>query len=310
MTDLGRYIIEEWAEEYRDGVINRREFLRRIRIFAGGAALGVGVLATLGIAASLDEVAEAATMPPHGPARSPVDMVPPDDPSLNARMVSFPQGGIAVQAYLARPKTPARVPGVLVVHENRGLVDNTKDIARRLAKVGYTALAPDLASPGGGTANFSDSAQVTALLGQTPPEQLVAMLNAGVRYLQGAQGVLSSRVGVIGFCFGGGLTWRLLTQNADLRAGIPFYGPNPPLEDVPRIKAAVLALYGELDQRIDAGIPAMRQALEQAGVVHEIVIYPGANHAFFNDTGPNYNAAAAADAWARAQRWFQRYLGA
>ncbi len=122
--------------------------------------------------------------------------------------------------------------------------------------------------------------------------------------------VRSERMGTVGFCFGGGMVWRLITQNPDLRAAVPFYGPNPPLDDVPKIRAAVLAIYGALDQRIDAGIPAIREALEKAGVVHEIVVYPDADHAFFNDTGSRYTETAAKDAWTRALTWFDRHLRA
>ncbi len=313
MTDLGRYIVEEWTEEYLAGRLGRRELLRRVGLLAGGAAAGTGVLRGLGIAASAEEVA-AASLPPGGgdppaPLRAFAPVVPPDDPRIDARAVTFPLGATPVLGYLAQPRGAATAPGVIVVHENRGLLDHHKDVARRLARAGYAALAPDLASPGGGTGRFQDPAEVTALLGRTPPEQLVAMAGAGVPYLRGLPAVGGQRVGAIGFCFGGGVAWRLATRVADLSAVAPFYGPNPPLEDVPRIRAAILAVYGGLDQRIDAGIPAIRQALEQAGIVHDIVVYPGAGHAFFNDTGPAYNAQAAQDAWARVLGWFRRYLG-
>jgi carboxymethylenebutenolidase len=310
VTDLGRYILEEWEEEYRHGRVSRREFLRRIAVYAGSAALGVPVLAGLGYDVSGDEVALAATSAPPLPSPAAAPLVPPDDPDLEAAMVSFPLGGTTVLGYLATPRGATRSPGILVVHENRGLTDHFTDVPRRFAKVGYAALVVDLASPAGGTETFADPAEVTAFLGRTPPDQLVAMLNAGVQYLAGLPAVRPGRVGTVGFCFGGGLVWRLITQNAALRAAVPFYGPNPPLDDVPKIRAAVLAVYGALDGRIDAGIPAIREALEKAGVVHDIVVYPGAGHAFFNDTGPNYNDTAARDAWARALGWFGRYLSA
>ncbi len=308
MTDLGRYIVEEWAEEYRQGHLGLREFLRRITVFSGEAAVSVPLLASLGYAVSPGEVAEAAPSIALARLQAAAPKVPPDDPSLEAKMVSFPVGGVSVLGYLAQPRGKPRSPGILVVHENRGLTDHFKDVPRRFAKVGYVALCVDLASPAGGTGKFADSAEVTAVLGRTPPDQLVAMLNAGVRYLQGLPTVRSDRIGTVGFCFGGGMVWRVTTRNPDLRAAVPFYGPNPPLDDVPKTRAAVLALYGELDERITAGIPAIREALQKAGVVHEIVIYPGARHAFFNDTGANYNEAAAKDAWARTLAWFDRYL--
>lgn len=184
VTDLGRYIVEEWTEEYREGRLGRRELFRRIALFAGGAAGGTGVLRGPGIAASAEEVAEAASLPPGGdppaPLRAFAPVVSPDDPSGDARMVTFPLGAASVIGYLARPRSPARAPGVNVIYENRGLLDHHKDVTRRLARAGYVALAPDLASPGGGTERFSDPAEVTALLGRTPPEELVAMAGAGV----------------------------------------------------------------------------------------------------------------------------------
>src|SRR3990172_1318847 len=224
--------------------MGRREFLRRVALMSGGAALALPVLQTLGVAAAAEEIAQAASGPVAQTAQTPGVTVPP----------------------------------------------------------------VDLASPIGGTARFSDLAQVTTYLGQTPPEQHVAVLNAGVRYLQEQSGVRRDRIGTMGYCFGGGMVWRLAAANADLRAAAPYYGANPPLADVPKIKAAVLAIYGEHDPRINAGIPEIREAMQRAGVVHEIVIFPGAGHAFFNDTGGAYRVDAAQGAWRRTLVWFERYL--
>lgn len=309
MSDLQRYIIEEWAEDYRDGRLNRREFLRRTALMAGGVILAIPMLHTLGVTASASEVTAAASAGPSNVAQATASTVPETDPAIEAAgMISYASGGAAVQAYQARPKGAGRSPGVLVVHENRGLLEHFKDVCRRLAKVGYVAIAPDLASHQGGTARYSDSAQVTAILGQTPAEQHVEVLNSGVRYLQGLASVRRDRIGVMGYCFGGGMTWRLATRNPELKAAVPHYGPNPPIEDVPKIRAAVLAIYGELDTRINAGIPAVRDAMQKAGVTHEIVVYPNADHAFFNDTGGRYRADAAKAAWERTLSWYQKYL--
>ncbi|MBI3975077.1 MAG: dienelactone hydrolase family protein [Armatimonadetes bacterium] len=306
--DLQRYILTEWTEEYKQGRLKRREFLRRVVLMSGGAALALPVLSGLGVAASAEEVRQAAASSPPAAAQTPGVTVPPDDPAIEARSVSFPSGAIQVLGYVAGPKGVAPAPGVLVIHENRGLLEHFRDVARRLAKAGYVALAVDLVSPEGGTARFSDPGQVSAVLGRTPPEQFVAMLNAGVAYLQGLPNVRRDRVGTMGFCFGGGMVWRLATANPNLRAAVPFYGPNPPLADVPKIRAAVLAIYGELDSRLNAGIPAIREAMQRANVVHEIVIYPNSNHAFFNDTGNRHNPTAAQEAWRRTLAWFERYL--
>ncbi len=308
MGDLERYIVEEWAEDYRDGRLNRREFLRRIAIMAGGTAVALPVLGQLGVSATLEEVSAAAAQTPPAVAQAQGITVPPDDPSIEGGMVTFPAGAVTVMGYLARPKFRGPVPGIIVVHENRGLLEHFKDICRRFAKVGYIGLAVDLASHEGGTAKYSDPAEVTAILGRTPPEQLVAMLSASVSYLQSLQTVRKDRIGVVGYCFGGGMTWRLATSNTAIRAAAPHYGPNPPLEDVPKTRAAILAIYGGEDARINAGIPDIRAAMERAHVTHEIAVYPGANHAFFNDTGARYHESSARNAWQRTVAWFDRYL--
>jgi carboxymethylenebutenolidase len=316
---LGRYILEEWAEEYRHGEVSRREFFRRVAIFGGDAARAAMLLTTLGVAASPQEVAAAATAAPPSPdedlrpraALAAAPIVPPDDPSLDARMVSFAgsaPGPQTVLGYLAQPKGASRAPGVVIVHENRGLLDHFKDVARRLAKLGYAAVAVDLLSGAGGTDKIADSAEASSRLGQMSSEELVSMPAAAVRYLRSLPAVRADRVGAMGFCFGGGVTWRVTTQVPDLRATAPFYGSNPPLTEVPNIRAAVLAFYGALDSRLDAGIPDIRAALDRARIVYQIVVEPGAGHAFFNDTGAGYNAAAAQDAWTRLQAWFKQYL--
>lgn len=307
VTDLGRYILEEWAEDYRAGRLDRREFLRRVVALAGSHAAALVLLSSVGErAAAADLEGLLAQAPP--PQQTGGVTVPPDDPAIEVSTVRFPAEGTEVLGYLARPRSRPQAPGLVVVHENRGLVEHIKDVARRLAKVGYVALAPDLASHEGGTDRFSDPAQVTAVLGRTPVDRLVGMLVAAVQYLRSQPFVRADRVGAIGWCFGGGMVWRLVTRSPELRAAVPFYGPNPPLEDVPRIRAAVLGIYGERDQRINQGIPALREALQRAGVVHEIVVYPASDHAFFNDTGARYNPQAARQAWERALEWFRRYL--
>jgi carboxymethylenebutenolidase len=307
LTDLGRYILEEWAEDYRAGRLHRREFLRRVVALAGSQAAALALLGSVGErVAAADLEGLLAQAPP--PQQTGGVTVPPEDAAIQVGTVRFPAGTTEVVGYLARPRNRPQAPGLVVVHENRGLVEHIKDVARRLAKVGYVALAPDLASHEGGTERFSDPAQVTAVLGRTPVDQLVGMLVAAVHDLRSHPFVRADRLGAIGWCFGGGMVWRLVTRSPELRAAVPFYGPNPPLEDVPRIRAAVLGIYGELDQRINQGIPALREALQRAGVVYEIVVYPGADHAFFNDTGTRYNPQAARQAWERALEWFRRYL--
>lgn len=312
MTDLQRYIVEEWAEEYQQGRLARRELLRRIALMAGGVALAAPMLQSLGLNASEVEIAEAASGSPVLHAQQPGVTVPPNDPAIETGMITYPRSGGPEPniGYLVRPRGTGPFPAVVVIHENRGLLEHFKDVARRFGKEGYAALAVDLTAPAGGTERFADLAQATAVLGQTPPAVLVGMLNDAHRRLQEVPGVRRDRIGAIGWCFGGGMVWRFITQNPGLAAATPFYGPNPPLEDVPRIRAAVLAIYGELDARINAGIPAVREAMQRANIVHEIHVYSGADHAFFNDTGARYHKEAAEDAWRRVLGWFQRYLKA
>jgi len=223
--------------------------------------------------------------------------------------VSFKNGDVTLMGYLARPRDASPHPAVLVIHENRGLVlPHYQDVARRLAKEGYVALALDLLSREGGTATFTDTARATAVLGQASQTRLIDDMTGSVRYLEGLSFVRSDRVGAMGFCFGGGMVWLLCTKNPDIKAAVPFFGPAPALGDVPNIHAAVLGLYGANDNFINPGVPALDSALTQNGKTHKFVTYPGAGHAFFNDTGGAYNAAAADGAWRETLAWFNQYL--
>lgn len=225
-------------------------------------------------------------------------------------MVEFPGEGATLMGYLARPTGEGPFPVILVCHENRGLTDHIKDVTRRVAKAGYVGLAVDLLSRQGGTAAVADPAQIPGALGQAPEGQPVQDFQSGLRYAQSQPFVDKAKVGMVGFCYGGGVTWRVATKTSELRAAVPFYGPAPAIADVPGIQAAVLAIYGELDQRINAGIPEIEAAMQQNNKTFEKQIYPGANHAFHNDTGRNYKPDAAKDAWAKTVAWFDRYVKA
>jgi carboxymethylenebutenolidase len=197
--------------------------------------------------------------------------------------------------------------GVLVIHENKGLNDWVRTVAGRFAGVGYSALAIDLLSEEGGTAKFTDEASATAALNKVPTDRFVADMKSGVDELQ--RRVPDKKVAVVGFCFGGGMVWRLLASGEpQLAAAVPFYGPLPSNPNFSGSKAAVLAIYGALDNRVTSTKDAAVAALEQAGLVHDVVVEPNADHAFFNDTGPRYNPAAAADAWGHVVDWFGRYV--
>jgi carboxymethylenebutenolidase len=194
-----------------------------------------------------------------------------------------------------------------VIHENRGLTEHFYDLVGRLAAAGYPALCVDLLSAQGGTAALTDPAQAPAALADAPVSALVADLRAGMDEL--ARRVPGQRLGALGFCFGGGLTWQLLqAHEARLAAAVPFYGPAPDQPDFSGANAAVLAIYGALDQRVDATRPAAEAALRSAGLTYQVRTFDRADHAFFNDTGPRYQPDAARAAWTATLDWFNRYL--
>jgi carboxymethylenebutenolidase len=197
---------------------------------------------------------------------------------------------------------------VLVIHENKGLNDWVRSVAGRLAGVGYSALAVDLLSEEGGTATFSDPAAATAALAKADPQRLLADLRSGLDEL--ASRTSGRKLAAVGFCFGGGLVWRLLAAGEPrLAAAVPFYGPAADAGDFAGSKnAAVLGIYAALDARVNTSEPQTRAALEKAGLVFELVTEPDADHAFFNDTGQRYNPVAATDAWKRLQDWFAQHL--
>lgn len=307
--DLFRYVVEEFAEDYREGELERREFLRRTVLLGGGIPGAKALLASLGITGvSLSELAQAQQAPTQTPQVQAQPQVSPTDPAIQVRELAYKAREIDQIAYLARPAGGGSHPGVIVIHENRGLQPHIQDVARRLAKAGYIALAPDLVSKIGGTAKITDAAQISAYLAQAGGDEHMANLQEALKVLKATQGVQTDKLGVTGFCFGGGLTWRMATEVPELKAAVPFYGPAPDLAKVPNIKAAVLGIYGGNDARINAGIPALEAALKAASIRYQIKIYEGANHAFHNDTGANYKKDAAEDAWNLTLNWFKTYL--
>jgi carboxymethylenebutenolidase len=196
---------------------------------------------------------------------------------------------------------------VLVIHENRGLNDHIRTVVGRFAAAGFTAIGLDLLSEEGGTTALGDAAAAMSALSAAPPERFVADMRAALAELE--RRAPGAKIGAVGFCFGGGMMWRLIASGDErLAAAAPFYGPLPMGADFSSSSAAVLAFYGELDARVNASRDAAQAALDGAGLTNEIVTAPGANHAFFNDTGMNYSAAAAADAWTRVLAWFSEHL--
>lgn len=299
VTPLQRYIAEEIATDHLDGLLSRREALRRLGL------LGIGAAAAASLITACGEAKEPA--PATAPSTPPGPAEPPGlQSALPTTSVSW--SGPAGELQGAWAAAPEPRGAVLVIHENKGLTDHIRSVAGRFAGIGYSALAIDLLSGQGGTAAFADPAGATAALSRIEPAQLIADLQSGVEEVQ--RRVPGRKVAAVGFCMGGGLVWRLLAAGTPaLAAAVPFYGPAPDDPDFSGSRAAaVLAFYGALDQRVNASEPTVRAALERAGMVHELITEPDANHAFFNDTGERYNPAAATDAWHRIRDWFGAHL--
>jgi carboxymethylenebutenolidase len=298
VTEFQRYLAEEIAEDHADGLVSRREALRRLALLGLSGAAAASLLA--GQARALS-----------GSRARPTSSTAPDAAEIAAvaqqtREITFrgPRGRTLIGAWA--PARRAR-GGVLVIHENRGLTDSIRAVASRLAGSGYSALAIDLLSEEGGTKSFADEFEAMAALGAAPPSRFVADLKAGVSELR--RRLPGKKVGVTGFCFGGGMTWLLLAaREPRVAAAVPFYGPFPEGGSLAGSKAAVLGIYAELDARVNASRAAARAALRRAGLTHQIVTYPDVDHAFFNPTGSRYDAQAAAAAYRRMLGWFGRYL--
>jgi carboxymethylenebutenolidase len=234
-------------------------------------------------------------------------LVAHDDAAIVAGVAEFPGAGARIAGYLARPKQSGRFPIVLVCHENRGLTRHIEDVTRRAAKAGYLGLAVDLLSREGGTAKHEFDA-IPGILGRAAPERHVQDFQSGLAHAKSQPFASGDRVGMVGFCFGGAVTWRVAAAVRDLRAAVPFYGVPVQEADVGGIGAAVLAIYAAKDERINKNIPAIEAAMQKHGKTFSKIVYPGVDHAFHNDAGARYNAAAAKAAWGETLAWFGRYL--
>lgn len=279
----------ELYDYYAHGRITKREFLDRAARYAVGGLTAAAILAQL------------------RPNYALAAQVSVDDPGITAETVTYvsPDGHGEVRAYLVRPAGVAEAPGVVVVHENRGLNPYIEDVARRVAKAGFVALAPDGLSSVGGYPGDDDAGR--ELQAKVDPEKLMNDFLAAVTTLMDHPAT-TGRVGITGFCYGGGVANAAAVAIPELAAAVPFYGRQAPAADVPRINAPILLHFAELDTRINEGWPAYEAALKAEGKVYEAHIYPGVNHGFHNDTTPRYDEAAATLAWDRTIDWFRRYL--
>jgi carboxymethylenebutenolidase len=275
--------------QYLAKAIDRRRFLEKLTVLAGGVAAAYALLPILEKGEALAALTAA------------------DDSRLQVGSVQFavPEGKMS--GYEARAKEGARLPAVLVVHENRGLNRHIEDVARRLALEGFIALAPDALSAQGGTP--PDEEKAIAMIKGLDMKQTIGHFAAAAAYLK-THPHSTGKVGVVGFCWGGAIANSLAVHSADIVAAVPYYGMQPASEEVVRIKASLLLHYAELDERINKGIPALKEALDKHRVDYELHMYEGAQHAFNNDTNPaRYNKEAAELAWRRTIDFLRRRLG-
>jgi carboxymethylenebutenolidase len=319
-TDFKGYLLSEFLEDYEQGLLTRREAGKLIAGIVGSLTLAESLLAACtpmgSNGSSVTLVPESAdngnsavsSARPTGSSEGEGQLAAQSTPSTATGEVQIPGTDGTLRAYLASPAGDGPHPAVLVCHENRGLTDHIKDVSRRLAAAGYVGLAVDLLSREGGTAAVADSSQIPGMLSNQPPEQFVRDFTDGWHWLRTQPQVRPAGVGMVGFCFGGGVTWRVAIGLAEVRAAVPFYGPHPDPGELGSIQGAVLAIYAGRDDRINQSIPPIEAEMQRLGKVYEKVIYPDTDHGFHNDTGSRYDAAAATDAWARTLAWLDRYL--
>jgi carboxymethylenebutenolidase len=277
-------------DQYVHGGIDRRQFLDRASRYAVGGVTAAALLDAL------------------SPRYAEAQQVAPDDPRLETQYVEYdsPRGYGKIKALLARPAdAKGPLPGVVVIHENRGLNPHIEDVARRTALAGYLALAPDGLTPLGGYPGTDDEGR--AMQQKLDRDKLVEDFVAAVEFLQSHPGC-TGKVGAVGFCFGGSVANALAVRIPDLAASVPFYGGQPDAEDVPKIKAPLLLHFAENDPRVNAGWPAYEEALKANGVEYTAYIYPGTQHGFHNDTTPRYDEEAAKLAWERTLAFFDEHL--
>lgn len=285
--------VENLLRQYRGGVISRREFLHRAAILAGGTVLAATLVESL----------------PLEPAGAVV--VEPDDPSLLSSEVEFAGDGGVIRGYWSRPKKKtAKRAGLIIVHQGAGLTPFIRDVTRRAAKEGYVALAPDLLPATGGTGRFPEPGETGPTGRRLSGAGVMEKLQEAFRQVRALEGVAADKVGVMGFGRGGTDCLRFSARYSEAAATVVFYGGNPvPVDVVRGLSGPFLGIYGELDREITSQVPALEQALKKYHKVYEIRIYPGARHAFLDDTNPAlYDPQAAGNAWIEAAVFLKKYL--
>jgi carboxymethylenebutenolidase len=311
LSQFENYLVHEFVEDYVDGIMSRRDMMRRVLLIIGGVATTATVLTQLGVkSASAQEGTPAPPPTPTGP-RSTVSVLE-DDPRITASDITFPGlDGAEITAYQAMPSSgDGPFPVVLIAHDNRGLTPHIQDVTRRWATQGYVAAGLDLVSREGGTAGIADPAEIPAIIvDDRNIQRHVDDFKAAAAYYTTQENADTARLGMNGFCIGGAITWRAATQMPELKGAASFYGPPPPLEDVPNIRAAVFGVYtDDPDDGANEGRDELIAALEEAGVTFEIEIYPDTQHGFHNDTSPRWNEEQSLAAWNDTVAWFETYV--
>lgn len=283
--------IETIVEDYRVRKFGRREFFTRLIAVTGTYATAQLFLERSGLAATVLSDIESQNF------------------DVDSGAVEYMNGEIKLSGYLSKPKKDDKYPAIIVIHENRGLNDHTRDVARRFAAEGFVALAVDALSRKGGTAAQDTPEKVREAFGAIPPADVMSDLNAGLAFLNSHKNVKKNKLASIGFCWGGARSFMLSTEENKLAAAVVFYGTAPTEEQLAKVHCPVFGCYGETDERITSKVPEVDAAMKKLGKSYEYKIYPGAQHAFFNDTNQQrYNAEAAKDAWAMTLEFIRKTL--
>jgi carboxymethylenebutenolidase len=278
--------INDLYSKYKDGKIGRRRFMKKLSLYVGGTTAALSIVPLLeGNYAYGSEAGE----------------------ELFSTMVKYPGKSGDIRAFIAMPENKTDLPAVIIIHENKGLVNHIKDVTKRMAAEGFIALAPDANSPLGGTP-VDDPDKGREMMRELKPDETEQDFVAAVKYLKNHP-KSNGKVGCTGFCWGGAMTNQVAVQSPDLKAAVPYYGRQPSAEDVPRIKASLMAHYAGNDERINAGIEDFKKAMTKAGVEFQVFMYDGASHAFNNDSNEaRYHPEAAKLAWKRTVDFFNEKL--
>ena len=278
--------VTQLYDEYKEGQIDRRTFLKRLILAAGSTSAALAILPALGENNSIFLA---------------------EDDDIVFQFVKYPAPKMDINGFLAYPKKEGKFPAVVVIHENRGLQPHIQDVAKRFAKEGFLSIAPDALTPVGGTPE-NDQSKATGLIRELNNEDTIDNMVAAVKYLK-THPLSTGKVGCTGFCWGGAMTNQVAVNSPDLNAAVPYYGRQPATEDVAKIKAPIMAHYAGNDPGINAGIVAFEEELKKQKKEYQIFMYEGAGHAFNNDSNPDrYNAEAAKLAWDRTVSFFKEKL--